>query len=122
MHSSKVFTLFRGMRCIDGGVTVNTPLLDEKTFLVSPFPSIPVFMNSLDVCPYRKFDADGLLWKQSQSVSSPPPPLPVPFQTLLYCALVPDPVVLQDLFDHGRVAADHFIEADPAVPVWRQGL
>jgi hypothetical protein len=44
--------LFRGMRCIDGGVTRNTPLISERCLTVSPFS----FGRRCDIQPRKRLN------------------------------------------------------------------
>ena len=79
---------FRGIRCFDGGFSVNTPLLNNETFLISPFPPLPWLMPPYDVCLVES----------------------IPLQNLIHVAIIPDDSILQDLYDEGFDKGKTFAE------------
>lgn len=99
-------TMFRGARCVDGGLTNNTPLLDDHTFLISPFPSVPGLLHPYDVCPFPTPTHSGR-------------PSGLSFTAVARCAFHPEEAVLVDLFECGEHAAQDFLRASPARPAWR---
>mmetsp|Transcript_9849 Transcript_9849/g.17317 ORF Transcript_9849/g.17317 Transcript_9849/m.17317 type:complete len:259 (+) Transcript_9849:3-779(+) len=98
------YTTFRGNPAIDGGVSNNSPIIDDDTFLISPFPGVPLIMPPYDACPFPKSRAY---------------PLSFTLRNLAKLGLFPDPHQLKDLYHLGQDAAERFHKQDPSTPAWK---
>eukprot|EP01129_Flabellula_baltica_P014513 TRINITY_DN6961_c0_g1_i1.p1 TRINITY_DN6961_c0_g1~~TRINITY_DN6961_c0_g1_i1.p1 ORF type:complete len:259 (-),score=56.21 TRINITY_DN6961_c0_g1_i1:4-780(-) len=98
----KFFTEFRGVKALDGGLTNNAPLLEERTFVVSPVkvPTL-LFPYAYDIC-YTSTIGDTV--------------------KILPRLLVPNGDILKDMYKRGEADGELFLSSlsDDTLPFNRK--